>query len=513
MMQKTFYLTTPIYYVNDAPHIGHAYTTIAADVLARYKRMSGYNVFFLTGTDEHGRKVEKAAQETAETPIQLADRVMQRFQDLWERLAISHDDFIRTSEARHQEAVQKFFKIVADTGDIYLGEYEDWYCVSCESFWTDKQLIEGRCPNAECQRPVEKLKEESYFFKMSKYQKPLLRHLKENPHFVRPESRYNEIVSFVKEGLRDLSISRTSFSWGIPVPDNPKHVIYVWFDALLNYVSAIDYFSGGETFQAFWPADVHMIGKDILRFHAVYWPTFLMSAGLPLPKNIFAHGWWTIEGKKMSKSLGNAIDPYALTDQYGVDSLRYFLMREATFGIDGDFSHQAMINRINSDLANDLGNLFSRAIAMMHKYFEGTVPRSGSNEAIDDQLRDKKCKVLRDVDGWMNELAFHRALTSIWELISMVNKYIDETAPWALAKDLSQRERLGTIMVHIIDSLRTITLLLAPFMPLSCEKMWFALGSEGDLKQQKLELLNERGIIKPGTKIQKIPPLFPRIQS
>lgn len=513
MIKKTFYITTPIYYVNDVPHIGHAYTTIAADVLARYKRMSGYAVFFLTGTDEHGRKVEQAAQKTGTTPIQLADRVMQRFQDLWQRLTISNDDFIRTSEARHKEAVQKFFKTVADSGDIYLGEYEDWYCVPCESFWTDNQLADGRCPNPDCGRAVEKLKEESYFFKMSRYQEPLLKHLKENPRFVQPESRYNEIVSFVKEGLRDLSISRTSFTWGITVPGNPRHVIYVWFDALLNYISAINYCRAGEAFQTFWPANVHLIGKDILRFHAVYWPTFLMSAGLPLPKSIFAHGWWTIEGQKMSKSLGNAIDPNSLCDQYGVDPFRYFLMREAAFGVDGDFSHQAIINRINSDLANDLGNLFSRAIAMMHKYFKGVVPCAGSNEAGDERLRDKQYQVLAEVETMMNALTFNRALISIWELIAMVNKYIDETAPWSLANDSSMQARLATVMVQILNALQTITLLLAPFMPQSCEKMWLALGGKGTLAEQKLQFVNEGGSIKPGTKVQKIAPLFPRIQS
>ncbi len=505
-MTETFYLTTPIYYVNDIPHIGHAYTTIASDVLARYKRFKGYNLFFLTGTDEHGRKVEKAAQVTGETPIELADRVVKRFDNLWKKLNISNDDFIRTTDQRHVEAVSKFFRAVQAKGDIYLGEYEDWYCVPCESFWTDKQLMDGKCPD--CTRVVEKIKEKSYFFRMSKYQELLLKHLEQNPDFIKPSSRQNEIVSFVKEGLRDLSISRTSFNWGIPVPESDNHIFYVWFDALLNYLSAIDYFNEGNRFKSFWPADVHIIGKDILRFHAVYWPAFLMSAGLPLPKQIFAHGWWTIEGKKMSKSLGNAIDPYSLADEYGVDPFRFFLLREVPFGLDGDFSKPAVINRINSELANDLGNLFSRTIAMVFKYFKGTVPKAEKFEELDDRVKEKALAVIKDFDENMDRLAFSRALSSVWELVSMLNKYIDESAPWILAKTPEKQGRLSTVMVCCLECLNIITLLLSPFMPSSADKMAQSIGLK-DITSKALRW----GSVTPGMKLKKIPALFPRIQT
>ncbi len=506
-MKPTFYVTTPIYYVNDVPHIGHAYTTVAADVLARYKRLKGFDVFFLTGSDEHGQKVEKAALTNGETPLELADRVVKRFQSLWEKLGIANTDFIRTTQERHKQGVTRIFEQLIKQGDIYLGEYEDWYCTPCETFWTETQAVDGKCPD--CNRPVEKLKEESYFFKMSAYGEQLLAHIEANPDFIQPKSKRNEIVSFIKDGLRDLSVSRTSFSWGIPVPGNDRHVIYVWFDALTNYITALGYPDTTGNYSKYWPVDVHLIGKDILRFHTVYWPTFLMAAGLPLPKKVFAHGWWTVEGQKMSKSLQNVVEPNMLIDKYGVDVVRYFLMREVPFGLDGDFSHSSLINRINSDLANDLGNLLSRSTAMLVKYFDGVVQAPGELSELDQSLKNKAVEMISAVDTCMEELAFSKALQAIWDVISAGNKYIDETTPWAMAKDPAQRERLGTVMYCLLEVQRLINTLIAPFMPETSAKALGFLGCQTEVAATQLSW----GLLAPGTTIAKAEALFPRIDT
>ncbi|MDR2105269.1 MAG: methionine--tRNA ligase, partial [Deferribacteraceae bacterium] len=421
-MAETFYITTPIYYVNDVPHIGHLYTTLAVDTLARYKRLRGVDTFFLTGTDEHGQKIAQAAAAKNQTPKELADQVVTRYLALWEKLGVSNDDFIRTTEERHIKTVQTAFELLREKGDIYPGDYEGWYCTPCEAFWTETQLGEGNlCPD--CGRPTVRMKEATYFFKMSKYQERLLKHIEDNPAFIRPESRKNEIAAFIKEGLKDLSVSRVSFNWGVPVKNDEKHVVYVWVDALINYLSALGWVDNAPNFQKFWSNCTHMVGKDILRFHAVYWPSLLMALDLPLPKQIFAHGWWTVEGQKMSKSLGNAIDPFFLTDKFGNDQVRYFMLREVTFGLDGDFSYKALIHRINGDLANDLGNLVNRTLGMVQRYRGGTIPPPKAQTESENSLYKLIEDYSKEYVEFMEETAFNKALISVWGIVGGLNRY------------------------------------------------------------------------------------------
>ena len=509
--ERAFYITTPIYYVNDVPHIGHAYTTIAADILARYKRLEGYHVFFLTGTDEHGQKMEKAAQERGVDPQTHCDEMVQRFQSLWQRLNISNNDFIRTTEPRHKKVVQKVLQDLFDRGEIYQDVYQGWYCIPCERFWTEKDLLEGKCPD--CLRPVIEISENNYFFRMSKYQQWLIEHIENNERFVLPRSRRNEILGFLRSPLEDLCVSRPKkrLKWGIEIPFDTDYVTYVWFDALINYVSGIGFGSREDRFSQFWPEAIHLIGKDILTTHAIYWPTMLRAAGLIPPQTVFAHGWWTIEGKKMSKSLQNVVEPNRLIDVYGVDAVRYFLMREVPFGTDGDFSRSAMVHRINSDLANDLGNLFSRALSMVVRYFDGFVPKPSLPQAVDRELEEVSKKVFPQVSRHLEDLAFNKALASIWEIVSAANKYVDETAPWSLAKETKDRPRLGTVLYQTLESLRLVALLLAAFMPSTSERMWSHLNVEEPIWGKNFEMDGTWGGLKPGAKVVKPTPLFPRI--
>ncbi len=521
MAPEKFYLTTPIYYVNDVPHIGHAYTTIAADVLARYKRLAGYEVFFLTGTDEHGIKIERSARERGVSPQEWTDAISAHFRSLWECFNISYDDFIRTSQPRHKIVAQAVFQKAYDKGDIYKGLYEGWYCIPDETFLLESELQAGNCPI--CGRPVEWITEEAYFFRLSSYQDWIIAHIETHPTFIQPVSRRNEVLSFVRSGLRDLCVSRSTFTWGIPVPFDPSQVIYVWIDALTNYLTAIGYSSDPQTFQKFWPANIHLIGKEILRFHAVIWPILLRSAGLPPPMQVFAHGWWTVDGERISKSKGNGIDPGRLAEELAqkagasvetaVDAIRYFVLREVAFGLDGDFSRVSLVQRFNADLANDLGNLLSRTLTMLQRYCQGVVPEPAAAESEANALAEAAAKLWPDLDPLLNELAFHKALARLWEYIRLVNRYVDEQAPWALARNPAQRRRLDTVLYNQVESLRLIAFLLFPFMPYTAASIWRQLGIQGEIATQRLANATAWGGTRPGTPIQPGEQLFPRIDT
>ncbi len=507
MAPEHFYVTTPIYYVNDIPHIGHSYTTIAADVLARYNRISGKDVFFLTGTDEHGIKIQRAADANGETPIQLADRVVERSKSLWQRLNITYDDFIRTTQPRHERVVQLIFEKLHDQGDLELGDYAGWYCASCENFLAEGDLVNGNCPD--CGKKAELASEKTYFFKMSRYGGRLLKFLDQNPHFVLPQVRFNETYNRVKEGLRDVSFTRTSVKWGVPLPFDPQHTVYVWVDALINYISALGY-PDGDRYHELWPANVHLIGKDILWFHAVIWPCILMALDLPLPQRVFAHGWWTNAGEKMSKSKGNFVDPVPVTGRYGVDAYRYFLLREMPFGQDGDFSERALVARINNDLGNDLGNLLHRTLTMMEKYFGGVVPAPGQPNDDIRSLQSLAHETLNEIDSQLAAIQFSRALEAVWRFISAANRLVETSKPWVLAKDESSRTQLATVMYSLAETLRITSALLWPFMPGKIDAMrtQLALGPI----EVPLHASAAWGGYKPGTQIHKGEPLFPKIQ-
>jgi methionyl-tRNA synthetase len=511
-MKDTFYVTTPIYYPNDVPHIGHAYTTVATDFVARYQRLRGEKVFFLTGTDEHGKKVPQAAREQGLEPQEFVDRMEPRWREPWELLDVAYDDYIRTTEPRHEAAVTRLLQAVYDNGrdDIYLGRYEGLYCVSCEAYYSEDELIDGNCPVHGT--PVEAMSEDNYFFRLSAYQDRLLEHYQRRPEAVRPESRLNEVVSMIKGGLRDFSISRTSFAWGVPLPWDKEHVCYVWFDALTNYITAAGYGEDQERFERVWPADIHFIGKDILRFHAVYWPAMLMAGGVELPRQVWAHGFLLVGGEKMSKTKLTGIPPKQLVDHFGVDAYRYYFLREIQFGQDGSFSWESMVDRYNADLANGLGNLASRVLAMIDSYFDGSVPQPAGGGADAELQRVVRTRAGR-FEAAMAEVALTSALAAVWEIVAAANQQLVRWAPWALAKDPGKREELASVLYASAEVLRVLAVLISPVMPRAAARLWEQLGIPVPLEAQRLPGAARWGALEPGTRVRRGESLFPRLES